>query len=34
MLRDRRTVMIGMSDMPTQKPRKFSVEDWKRALAA
>jgi len=34
MLRDRRTVMIGMSDMPTQKPRKFSAEDWKRALAA
>nr|WP_240491192.1 hypothetical protein [Pirellula sp. SH-Sr6A] len=32
MLRHQWTEMIGISDMPAAKPRKFSIEDWKSKL--
>ena len=32
MLRQKRTVMIGMSDMPGVEARKFSVDEWKAEL--
>lgn len=32
MLRHQWTEMLGLSDMPAAKPRKFSLEDWKARL--
>jgi len=32
MLAHQWTEMVGISDMPAQKPRKFSLEDWKKGL--
>lgn len=34
MLSHRWTVMIGLSDMPSAKPRKFTLEEWKAKLKA
>ena len=32
MLSHQWTEMVGISDMPSQKPRKFSLDDWKQGL--